>query len=395
MKIGIITLSKGENYGGMLQNFAVIKAYENMGHQALTIHDTTSRGIRITQGDPSLRVKLNPSYILKVMRVRIKTKYLIKNQRDRLIPSVIAKKTKAKIYAKAKKDRTAAFSDFYENHIPHTDFYIDAENIPQEKLADFDFFSVGSDQIWNPTYPSTSGVKFLSFTEDYRKLSFAPSFGISTLPEFTKKSYSQWLSDFPMLSVREHRGAEIIKELTGKEATVICDPTLTLTKEEWTAVEKKPGFLTDKPYALTYFLGNESNKYRRYVDKIAKERNLQVINLFDIRESEYYCAGPSEFVYLIHHAQAVFTDSFHAAVFSIIFKRDFVVFDRIEDGKSMGSRLKTLLNTYKLDDRMYTQMKCSPFASADFTHTDSIIEKERNKALDFLRKSIEHNLSLR
>lgn len=395
MKIGIITLSKGENYGGMLQNFAVIKTYNNLGYEALTIHDTTKKGIRVTQGRQSLLSKLNPLYILKVIRVRLRTKYLIKNQRDRLIPSVIRKKTKAGIYKKAVKDRSAAFSDFYNEYIPHTDFYIDVENIPQDKLADFDFFSVGSDQIWNPTYPSTSGVKFLSFTENHRKLSFAPSFGISTLPEYTKKSYSQWLSDFPMLSVREQKGAEIIKELTGKDATVICDPTLTLTKDEWIQVEKKPCFLTDKPYALTYFLGNESNRYRRYVEKITKEKNLQVINLFDLRESQYYSAGPSEFVYLIHHAQAVFTDSFHAAVFSIIFKTDFVVFDRIEDGKSMGSRLKTLLGTYKLEDRMYTQMNKHPFTSVDFSHTDNIIEKERSKATDFLKKSIDHNLSLR
>lgn len=395
MKIGIITLSKGENYGGMLQNFAVMKAYNALGYEAVTIHDSTTRGIRVTNERQSTISKLKPSYILSVLKVRTQRKFLMKNQRDYLFPSIIRKKRNAQVYAQAKANRTAAFRSFYHNHIVHSDFDINIENIPDEKLRDFDFFSTGSDQVWNPTYPSTSGVKFLSFTEPCRKLSFAPSFGISELPEYTKEHYAKWLSDFPMLSVREAKGADIIKELTGKKAEVICDPTLTVTKEQWMQVESKPVFFTDKPYALTYFLGNESNKYRRYIEKVAKEKGLEVINLFDLREHEHYSAGPAEFIYLIHHADAVFTDSFHAAVFSIIFQRDFVVFDRIEDGRSMGSRLKTLLSTYGFEDRMYTKMCTHTFTPADFSKADNIIEREREKAMDFLRRSIAHNMSIR
>ena len=395
MKIGIITLSKGENYGGMLQNFAVMKAYNNLGHEAVTIHDSTTRGIRITHDRQSTASKLRPSYILAVVKVRLKTKYHIKNQRDRLIPSIIRKRKNTRIYADAKAKRTAAFKTFYDYHIAHTDFDINNDAIPEEKLRDFDFFSVGSDQVWNPTYPSTSGVKFLSFAESFKKISFAPSFGISELPPYTKSHYTKWLSDFPMLSVREQRGAQIIKELTGKEAQVICDPTLTVTKEQWTEIESNPDFSTDKPYALTYFLGNESNRYRRYIEKVAKEKGLDIINLFDLREHKYYSAGPAEFIYLIHHADAIFTDSFHAAVFSIIFKRDFVVFDRIEDGQTMGSRLKTLLQTYNLEDRMYAKMCTHTFTPADFSETDNIIKSEREKALDFIRRTIVHNLNIK
>lgn len=391
MKIGIITLSKGENYGGMLQNFAVMKAYNSLGHEAVTIHDSTSRGIRITHGRQNTASKLKPSYILAVINTRLKTKYLIKNQRDHLIPSIIRKRKNIKTYADAKRKRTAAFKAFYDNHIAHTNFDINNEAIPEGNLKDFDFFSVGSDQVWNPTYPSTSGVKFLSFTEPCKKLTFAPSFGISELPDYTKEHYAKWLLDFPMLSVREQRGAQIIKELTGKEAQIICDPTLTVTKSQWEEIEAKPDFLTDKPYALTYFLGNESNRYRRYIENIAKEKNLDIINLFDLREHKYYCAGPAEFIYLIHHADAVFTDSFHAAVFSIIFNRDFVVFDRIEDGQTMSSRLKTLLQTYSLEDRMYTKMCTHTFTPADFSETDNTINNEREKALNFLKESIAYN----
>lgn len=395
MNIGIITIFNSDNYGCALQTRAVIKTYEELGHKALLIPDTTRNGVRTAYQKQSKLSKLAPSYIASVLKVRISNKYMLKNQRDSLISSIVNKKKNAPVFAKAKKLRSEAFNRFYDTNIPKTDFSISKDSLPEDKLSAFDFFSVGSDQVWNPTYPHTSELRFLTFAKSNQKLCFAPSFGISQLPEYVKTPYSKWLCDFPHLSVREERGAEIIKELTGKDACVICDPTLTRPKDEWEAIEKKPGFSTDKPYALTYFLGNETNKYRKYINKIAKEKGLRIINLFDIRETAFFDVDPSEFIYLVHHAETVFTDSFHCAVFSIIFKRDFVVFDRIEDGRSMGSRLKTLLDTFSLSDRMYNIISKQKFTETDFSHTDSVLETEREKALHFLKESIENNLKNR
>lgn len=391
MKIGVLTLC-GENYGCALQTLAVLKTYEAMGHQALLIPDKTSKGIKVTHNKQSKLSKLTPSYICAVIRVRTKNKYYLKNQRDSLLDEILHRNKNHAKYKVLKACRSSAFKDFYQNYIKQTDFSISLGNLPKDKLSDFDFFSVGSDQVWNPTYPETSEIKFLTFVPKSKKLTFAPSFGISQLPSFTKEPYAEWLSEFPCISVREERGAEIIKELTGKDATVICDPTMTITKEVWESIEKKPLFDTDTPYALTYFLGNETNKYRKYIEKTAKKKGLRIINLFDIREPEFYSADPAEFLYLIHHADAVFTDSFHAAVFSIIYKRDFVVFDRVEDGRSMGSRLKTLLSKFSLTHRMFSAMSDKSFTSVDFSKTDSILEKERNNAISFLKASIEANL---
>lgn len=391
MKIGIITMS-GENYGCSLQAFAVSQTYKELEHDPVFIPDTTQNGVKFAYQKRSKLSKLSPAYISSVVKVRIKRKYHIKNQCDRLIPSIIGKKRNAASYAKASKLRSENFRSFYETHINTADFTISKNNIPTEKLCDFDFFSVGSDQVWNPTYPHTSEVKFLTFAQNSQKLTFAPSFGISELPEYVKAPYAKWLKEIPYIAVREVEGARLVKELTGKDATVICDPTMTVKREIWESVEKKPAFSLDKPFALTYFLGNESNKYRKYIERIAKEKNLQVINLFDIRESDHYTAGPAEFIYLIHHADAVFTDSFHAAVFSIIFKKDFVVFDRIEDGRSMGSRLKTLLSKFSLSDRMYGEVSKKGFTSPDFSKTDTIITKERENAIGFLKMSMENNL---
>lgn len=390
-KIGIITMAGGENFGAQLQNYAVMKTYESLGFEAVTIPDKTSGGVRKHYGNTKFTSKLKPSYMLEVLKVRTRTKFCLKNQRDRLIPNIINKKKNDRQFAVSAKARSKVFREFFEEHIKHTNYSISENNIPEDKLNEFDFFSAGSDQIWNPTYPSTSHVKFLYFADNTKKLTFAPSFGISELPSYVKEPYAKWLKEIPMISVREQRGAEIIKELTGKDATVICDPTLTVHRSDWESIEKSPDFAEDSPYALTYFLGNETNKYRRFVEKVAKSRKLKVINLFDIREPEFYSAGPAEFIYLIHHADAVFTDSFHAAVFSIIFKRNFAVFDRVENGASMGSRLKTLLETFSLSDRKYGIISEQDFFTTDFSNTDDKINELRSQAIEFLRNSIENN----
>lgn len=392
MKIGIITLAGGANFGCQLQNLAVKKAYEELGYEALTILDSTRMSAKDSKKVSSLS-KLRPSYIYKVLSVRLKRKFHIKNQSDKLIPCAIKSRKEASLLSRLEAERQRVFKDFFDNVIGHTDFYININDVPYEKLGDFDFFSAGSDQLWNPTYPSTSGIKFLSFTQRNKKLTFAPSFGISELPAYTKEAYGKWLSDFNLLCVREQKGAEIIKELTGKEAEVICDPTITVSRDVWESFEKKPAFDTDTPYALTYFLGNKTNAYRRFIEKTCKAQNLRIINLFDIWEAEHFTAGPAEFLYLVHNAKAVFTDSFHAAVFSIIYEKDFMVFDRVEDGRSMSSRLHTLLHTFSLTDRMFEKGKT--FTPVDFSHTPQIIKREKEKAFDFLRRSIETNLQSR
>jgi len=106
MKIGIITLSGGENYGCHLQTFAVIKTYEALGYEAKLIPDMTTRGIKSTYQKRSTLSKLSPSYVLSVVKTRENRKYYIKNQRDKLIPSIIRKKLNSSAYAKSRKQRT-------------------------------------------------------------------------------------------------------------------------------------------------------------------------------------------------------------------------------------------------------------------------------------------------
>lgn len=389
MKVGIITIFDN-NYGNKLQNLAVQKLLEMQGCEAETIIVDVKCGIRKPIKMKQKWNKLKPSYIFKAFQQRFKNKYLYKNSRDGIIGSIkfVKNNNVDELYSL----RAKSFEGFIMQNLKIADFKLTLDDMDDPRLAEYDYFIVGSDQVWNPTYPHTSCINFLTFAPEYKRIAFAPSIGLSVIPEYVKSVYSKWITKIPNLSVREEKGAEIIKELTGRDATVLADPTLCVSKEEWEMVEKKPDFDISEPYVFTYFLGNETHDYRTFIEKYAKKNNYAIINTFDLREPEHYSVNPAEFVYLIHNAKMVFTDSFHGTVFSLVMHTPFVVFDRIENGgKGMSSRIDTLLNTFLMNNRHYNVINKEEIDCVDFSNVNSIIENLKAKTDLFLKNALQNH----
>ncbi len=390
MKVGVITLF-GDNYGNKLQNLAVQKILESHGADVETIILDVKQGVRKPTAKCQTAKKLLPNYIVKVLKSRFKNKYLYKNERDGVFKSI--KFTKNTDWKDLQKNREESFKKFTDKNIKISPNTLSLINKDEEWLESYDYFIAGSDQVWNPTYPETSSLNFMQFAPIEKRIALAPSIGLSKLPNHVKSLYEKWLNEIPNLSVREQAGANIIKELTGREVPVLADPTLCVAKETWEKVEEKPNFDTETPYVLTYFLGNETNKYRRFIEKYAKKSGCKIINVFDLRESEHYAVNPAEFIYLIHNAKTVFTDSFHGSVFSIIFKTPFVIFDRVETGgKGMSSRIETLLKTFSLQDRKFP-ISLSKIDSVVFSNCDKVIENLTAKTNDFLNNAFANKIN--
>lgn len=383
-KVAIITLF-GDNYGNKLQNLAVQKALEKYGFEAETIRIKVNEGIIKPRNTKNEIKKLNPAYIFKVINSRFKNKYLYKNSRDGIIASI--KFIRNTDYKKLIFLRNISFDDFTKEHLNISDDFLSFDNENQE--LNYDLYIAGSDQVWNPTYPHVSRLNFLTFAPKHKRIALAPSFGLSALPEHVKPLYTEWLNGIDALSVREEQGAKIIKELTGRDVPVLADPTLCVSKEEWLKIEEKPDYYCSEPYVFTYFLGNETNKYRKYIDTYAKRNKYKVINIFDLREPEHYVTNPAHFVYLIHNAKMVFTDSFHGSVFSLIMHTPFVVFDRIETGgKGMSSRIETLLKTFSMQNRHFSKVGKN-IDIVDFSNVDEVIKLLQKKTDDFLLEAFE------
>lgn len=384
MKAAIITLFS-DNYGNKLQNYALQTLLEKMGYETDTLLVKDGVKFHHPENAKEILAKFSPKYIIQVFSSRFKNKYPYKNQRDGLYRSLKLGKTATP--SKLKADRANAFTVFSKQYIKTKNTSLNARTY--DCSDDYDAYICGSDQIWNPTYGSTGSPYFLQFAPEYKRIAFAPSFGISRIADELKPLYRKWLNGIPFLSVREDKGAEIIKDLTGREVPVLPDPTLCLTKEQWELVEKEPSFAKHN-YVLTYFLGNETNKYRKYIESYSKRIGAEIIDLFDMREPEYYTADPSEFVWLVHHAKAMFTDSFHGTVFSLIFHTPFLTFDRVESGgNAISSRINTLLGITKLEHRKFGCVSVNRFDDIDFSFSDTAIFNSKEKAIIFLRNALD------
>lgn len=352
-KLAILTINDDGNLGNRLQNYATQETLKKYNVEVETIQN--QKGI--------------------VGKGYIKIKKLVKK--------ILIVKPKFKRYSN--------FVKFNKN-IRYSKYHIDSNYIPNKLATAYDFYITGSDQVWNPNFNRMSDIDFLKFAPKEKRSSFSASFGISKIPEELKEYYKINLLEMQNLSVREDRGKEIIKELTGRtDVEVLIDPTMMLTAQEWDKVSKKPRKLKNNKYILNYFLGNLSEKRRKEIEQVANKNNCTVINLMDKNEP-MYGSGPSEFLYLVKNAFMICTDSYHGSVFSIIYNKPFVIFDREDNIVNMNSRLETLLSKFGLQERYSKDGKIpEKLLKCDYAESYKILEMEKEKTNKYIEKILKSN----
>lgn len=369
-KVGIITICDYENYGNRLQNYATQEILRSLGCKVETIVNTPHKIERKHNSENKFNKLKNMTFQQLVSKTMKKIKYKITKKN-----CIEEKKT--------------AFKNFTKANITETQFVISKDNIPSDLGAVYDFFVVGSDQVWNPFFRKGSPIDFLTFAPKQKRIAFAPSFGISSIPEEYVEKYRLWLSQMWCLSVREQAGADIIKELTGRDATVLLDPTLMLTKEKWLAISKRASNKPRNKYLLTYFLGDLSHEREKTIKEIASQNKLEVVNLASMKDKSRYSVDPSEFIDYINSSSIFLTDSFHGCVFSILFEKPFIVFEREGKAPSMNSRIDTLLLKFKLESRSWDKVNdITNICDIDYSHIPDIMEKERKKTLNYLEEAL-------
>lgn len=241
------------------------------------------------------------------------------------------------------------------------------------------FFIDGSDQIWNPDFAGDDYF-FLDFVEPEKRIAFAASMGYETLRDDVLTRYAKYWKQMRYISVREQSAADLIEQATGRKADVFLDPTMLLARAEWEEIEKKPKFRLPEKYILCLFLGDAPENI---ISKYQKIYGMEMVRLEDKRYPDYYLAGPSEFIYLIEHAELILTDSFHCTVFSIIFHKDFYVFKR-EDGteNNMFTRLQNLLDKLGFQDRVQKwdgTIQGDKIIAERFAGSDAVMRTEQQR----------------
>lgn len=228
----------------------------------------------------------------------------------------------------------------------------------QLKYLPYQYYLVGSDQIWNPDITFGLRKAYFGDFENRKKekvIAYAASLGGSSLSEEYDNEFSERLKHVDSISVRERRAIPYIKRFYTSEIVAVPDPVFLLNKKKWQEIEKLP---EEDPYIFLY-VTEHNDKLLHYVKELSKKCGLSIIqfeNGIELNEGDFsvdYTAGPSEFLGYIHKAEYIITNSFHGIAFSIIYQKKFVAFPY----SSAGERITNILNYYGLESRLYQDNK--------------------------------------
>lgn len=384
-KVAIVSCYFKNNYGSQLQAYATQKILDNMGIENETIN--VEKNIDFKKGKKKY-------YLSQIMNFGfIKTKLgMIKLKLDKKINKELGENIAIRDEKFHKFEQNFRLTKPYETYAELT------EKCKQE----YESVIVGSDQLWLPVN-IVADYYTLNFVPDgVNKISYATSFGVSSIPDKYKEEYKKFLNKINYLSVREEAGKNIIKALTNKEATVVCDPTLLFNKEEWMSIQKRDPIIKEK-YIFCYFLG-KSIEYRKFAERLKEKTGFKIVSLNHCDEYVKYSdifadikpydIGPSEFINLIRNAEYVCTDSFHGTVFSLINNVKFFTFKRFSNKSKMStnSRIETLLNKVELTERVLDgneNIEEVIYYEIDYNKVNSILEEYRNESKEFLKQALE------
>lgn len=378
IKIGILTILKVNNYGADLQVFALQKKIAELGYDAEIIDYLFYKHkdyIYTRQSRPFVKLGLK------------------RKLKEFLNPRLEALKSLPQ--RKAKKKRETKFDAFHQNHIQlSTNTFHSIVELYGAKL-DYDVFIVGSDQVWNPYSNTSLEPYFLTFaTDNRRKLSYASSFGVSSIPQHARDKYCKCLNNLDYISVREQSGVELIKELTGRTANCVLDPTLLLDINDWKQVAAYPAF--KKPYILLYVL-TKSPYITRLAKEISSKLGWDVVRICknaakEDKDSSIYNiidAGPSEFIGLFLNSSFVLTNSFHGTAFSVNFGKPFYTI--LPKHKLNNSRQQGLLALLKLEGRLIDEGDVFPNKELyfpEFTEASHLLAAQREQSINYLLKAV-------
>ncbi len=353
MRIGILTLRLYDNYGGILQNYALCKCLTDMGH------DVESFDLQ------------------KPIRLKQKIKNIIRPKHN------VNCVTKSSI------------DDFIQKYIPKTNYKIrfPSQFLIDHKIQQYDAYIVGSDQVWRRQYMEY-GLKnmFLGFVRDNKKIkmSYAASFGLDNVCEYSDNDINKakrYLSKFKGISVRENSGIQICKNFFKQDAVQVLDPTFLLPVAEYDRFadqDKKQ----NKGDLLVYFLDQTEMK-KQVLNYILSNHNFIPFS-YNTLNKDIDAPSVQQWLKGFRDAKFIVTDSFHGCVFSIIFNKTFIV---IGNEKRGMSRFTSLLSLFGLEDRLlntYNKQEIQRIFEKDINWHDvnSKLAALRDSSISFLKNHL-------
>lgn len=365
-KIGLISTHNVNNYGAILQTFALSKILSNYGTTKIINYDNK-----------------HISSSMRLLRIRFSVKGILGFIKDlfRLLPR----------YRVIKK-----FKQFQKSYMVLTE-KMDSENINFFDFNNFTHMVAGSDQIWNPACISKNCKidqnYFLQFAKYQKKISYAPSLGNYIFSNYEKEIVRKYLREFKSISVREKDGKTQLENILSQKIKHVLDPTLLLDKEDWVkTIDLKEN---KKDYILAYSVP-KTKLMKQALHFFSKKLSLPIISIdqdpFISYKSDRHIndAGPTDFLNLFLNAKFIITDSFHGACFSVNFNKDFIIISPNESLRISPNRITNFLDIVNLSEREVKST--SDFSkikiSINYKEHNELLIKSRKLSIDFLNHAI-------
>ena len=384
MAILILTQNLHNNYGGLLQAYALQQILKGMGHDVVT--DRLGVVRKLPLWNRALR------FLYHAVQFCILKNYRYYPYRYLFVS--FDKESKAKRSISINTDR------FVNTHIDTIDLLTRSNESVIDAVRQFDAIVVGSDQVWRATM-SDIPTYFLSFTKaiNVKRIAYAASFGTDDLNEYSKmdmKIASESIKLFDAVSVREKSGVHLCRDYFKMDAVHVLDPTMLLSKDDYLKLIEEEDKPCSENILLTYVLDRTQEK-NDIIQRVGEALHLTSCengavkyfsNVVESNVSECIYPSVSRWVAGFRDAQFVVTDSFHGTVFSIIFNKPFVA---ILNSKRGSSRFISLLSVLGLENRLISttnDLLEEHLKPIDYTEVNKILNDWRYLSISFMERHL-------
>lgn len=287
MKIGIVTVVDSANFGSFLQGLALQDVLQKMGHEVEFISTRDEK------------------YVKRIY-------YTWKPRKRDLIHPFQFVKRNLNGYKKREK--------FLEDQKM-------VKICPFEDKDKFDLCILGSDEIWNVRTQVFRLPVF--YGEDMKNvITYAVSSGQADKMDFKKyPEIMERISEIPDILVRDKKTQNIVKEITGEEPDLVCDPTL-LADRNLFFKDVPKSFIKEEKYLLVYmYPAMAVQEDIKSIKAFASSRNLKLVSVgfYNAWCDRNIICGPMEFCSALQNAEYVITATFHGSIFSILMKSNLLL----------------------------------------------------------------------
>lgn len=347
MRIGIVTFTRGDNFGQRLQNYALQEYLKKFADEVFTIPQN--------------------KHTNSVRTIFRKFKYNLFHINAFLSNTM----------------RHIKFMMFDKNMINYYRPIKDEKSLSIVK-NDFDYFVCGSDQIWSPFSPFVDDTMFLIFADKKQRISYAASIAGEYIPKDKEEYFIRYWKGFDEISIREERLKHYIEQNTGVTTSVHIDPTLLHTMKFWSTLATVPKNLYVGKFVFCYILGDKS-----HVQEVLDKYNVDGLKIIDVmNDPKYYAISPTDFLGMIIKSEFVVTDSYHGTIFSIIFHKPFVIVNRLGETVVMKSRFETLFDKLSIGDRWAESMSVENMYALDYIKIGDSIKQEQKRTKEYFQRRI-------